>query len=350
MNYSSIYETYGKKLSEKIPELIFVSKKWSDNDLKWPFSDLDFRLILKDGFLDFYSINEKAFLIQKKMVKKNSGILGRILEHPPGYIFKYSELLTNYLEDINNWSFCYGDKKRFESIKMSNCNKKSFDYTYYINILRKRYKRFSFITEYKFDDKVLNKCYQVYCILWHYYYPCIYALNSLQNHLPQEYKILDFYHPKQKIIMSAYKDIVSNNHESLYKYNLDDLIICVDNEIEQYVSKLNVDIKMDSVTKDNYFEAIAMLRTRIARYLLYLDDLPNSDKGYLIEREINELRFIFSEIYKEQKNSVIKKIYDYICGDKDPADILRFTIKYLYENKDYFNELMNINKEDYNEV
>lgn len=348
--YNKIYEEYGKMLFEKVLDVIFVSKKWSDNDLVWPFSDLDFRLITDNKTIDFYTINEIIFSIQKEIIQKDSKILGRILEHPPGYIFKYSELIDNYMEDINNWSFCYGEKKKFDQIKKINGEKRLFDYNYYINIIKKRYKKFSFNTEYIFDDEKLNKCYRLYCVLWHYYFPCVYALNSLKNHSSQKNKIISTPNSQKEIILSVYNDIITNNFDNLYKYNLTSVINAVDTEIKYNIEEEELNNKNNCVNTNKYLEAISMLRTRIARYLLYLDSPQNNNKDYLIKREINELKFIISEIYKKNNNFEIKELYEYVNSDKEAINILEYTIKYLYKHRDYFNQLMNINKGDYYEV
>ena len=338
--YREIYKEYGKRLKETEPDVIFVSKKWCDNDLIWPFSDLDFRIIVEDKSIDFYEFNMALFHLQKRLIKKDYKTMKRILEHPPGYMFKKSELLYNYLEDINNWSFCYGDEKIFSEIKNMNTNKNKFDANYYMRIINKRYKKFSLDTEYEYEDAKLNKCFQNYCVLWHYYLPCIYALNSLESNIPQGNKTANISSIKNKTICSVYNYIANNNHNELIRYDYLDLSKIVEDEIKPRIKNL----KPKKVISEQYLEAIAMFRTRIARYLLYLDNIK-SDKDYLIKREINELRFIIFEIYKKHDDYIMKELYEHINSSNDAKKIIEYVLLYLRDHKNYFNKIMNMGEE-----
>ena len=85
-----------------------------------------------------------------------------------------------------------------------------------------------------------------------------------------------------------------------------------------------------------------MLRTRICRYKLYLDDTLTFDRNYLINREINELRFIINEINNKTKNTKVEELLKYINeDDKEPRDILEYSLQYFYNNKEIFNNIMN---------
>lgn len=341
--YSKVYKRFGKLLFNQQEELLFISKKWSNCDLVWPFSDLDFRIIVKDKTIDFLKVNTYVYEVQKHLILKDER-LKRILEHPPGYIFKYNELKENCFEDVNNWSFCYGNYKKYIKIKIKNRHS-NLSKQYYLNIINKRYKKFSLKNDYKNFNPKTNKKYNLYCSLWHYYFPCEYAINSLSNFKPEKYKI-NFRLIESGLLKKLYYDIIKDTKNYEEKYELNNVVKEIDLRLEKKLQRCHINLLEKQERYDRYFEAVAMLRTRISRYLLYLDTELKYDRDYLINREINELRFIFAEIYSKNKSKIIKVVYEYVISDNKPRNILEYTLKYLNQNNKYFNSLMNLISEE----
>ena len=339
--YEFIYEEYGEKMKNSIGDIIFVSKKWNDADLVWPFSDLDIRIILEKKKYDFFEINEKIFEVHKRIEKQNK-INQRILEHTPGYVFLENELFNHRVEDVNNWSFCYGDISKFKKLKdyYKRFNKANKNNDYYKRIIIKRYKKFSFDNEFNQYKNEEHDKYMIYCIVWHYYFPCIYAIYSINDNKVKNRKI-DENFIKNDMILSIYKKI-KDGSISNKDYNINDLIKIVDKEISQELIKNNIKLIIEKSDDTNILEAISMLRTRICRYKLYLDDTLTFDRNYLINREINELRFIINEINNKAKNTKVEELLKYINEeDKEPRDILEYSLQYFYNNKEIFNNIMN---------
>ena len=338
-NYKKIYEKYSENIMRDIDDIIFVSKKWNDADLIWSFSDLDLRIILENNNYNFFKINEEIYKTHKKIVSlaKNNQ---RILEHPPGYIFFEQELINNRVEDVNNWSFCYGNKSTFNNLKNLYSNRTDCkNINYYKKIIAKRYKNFSFKNEFnQYKGEELWK-YRIYCAIWHYYLPCLYAIYSISDIEVKKKKCAE------ELIKNQYlKEIYHNiKNNSISRIDVDQLLKIIDTEISNELKQNNIDLTIGETSeKDNILEAISMLRTRICRYKLYLDSTLEFDRNYLINRELNELKFIINEIHKNMKIKETKLLLEHINLDSiNTKDKLEYTLKYLYDNQEVFNNIMN---------
>lgn len=349
--YKLIYNEYGKKISSKIQEFEFLSKKWQNKDLYFPFSDLDFRIVLNANNVDYFKINEDIYKIHLQLVKKDVR-LSRIIEHPPGFIFSNEELLifNKYNADVLYSSFCYGNGKNYKKIKRK-C-KKEFLYNVNIennlyNILNKRYKKFSFDTEIKEAYYFDIRKYYVYCILWHYYFPCIFAIRCLKNKKICSKKISTLLLFDLSFIKLM--SIIKIKRETTIDFT--ELINKIDKKIENKIIKdLMLNSNEDKKNKSQ-IECVGMLRTRVCRYKYYLSNELTFDTEYLIEREISETKNIFEELYKNNniKNKekildIIKILYMQNISSKEKLELI---LQELYNNKEYFNYIM---RGDFSEI
>ena len=208
-----------------------------------------------------------------------------------------------------------------------------------MKIIAKRYKNFSFKNEFnQYKGEELWK-YRIYCAIWHYYLPCLYAIYSISDIEVKKKKCAE------ELIKNQYlKEIYHNiKNNSISRIDVDQLLKIIDTEISNELKQNNIDLTIGETSeKDNILEAISMLRTRICRYKLYLDSTLEFDRNYLINRELNELKFIINEIHKNMKIKETKLLLEHINLDSiNTKDKLEYTLKYLYDNQEVFNNIMN---------
>lgn len=337
--YNTINKEYIEKIAGEIDGFLFASKKWVSEDYLWPFSDFDYRIVLKNGNkVDFFRLNEILYSIQLKMQTDNPKLC-RILEHPPGYLFFESEIMTNYLEDFRIWSFAGGDFEKFARFRgiLECCN--DFDMRYYQQIIKKRYQKFSFKTEYRDYRNNLAFSYDVYCVLWHYYFPCIFAIQSLKERKSKGRKIHEEFLNDVYII-----NLFQRLREGSCCFEEVDIPSVVA-EVEKSITDALIGVEFDKVHDDNsvklsFFEALGMLRTRIARLRLYLEP-DQIDRHYLVEREIIELNNIFSSLYQFVCSEQIKEALTILHLDITEEARLQELLHYLYNHRTYYNDFMN---------
>ena len=167
--YKQIESTLEREFAMYIPEVILVTKKWNNTDYIYPFSDIDYRLVVEDG-ADLFELNEKIYQVHYNCVQKiQYGT--RILEHPPGFLY-YRNELSNL--SINRDSFCRdtyssGEKKLFEDTYCK-IDTSLEDPVQVYEAFKHRYNNFTLKYEYKSYDPELTRFYEKYCVIWHYYY------------------------------------------------------------------------------------------------------------------------------------------------------------------------------------
>ncbi|MBO4616099.1 MAG: hypothetical protein J5717_01995 [Lachnospiraceae bacterium] len=298
MSYKKVEDIYWDKVLEQSNQVVLLTKKWSDEDLLYPYSDLDLRIITQDN-IDFFELNEKLYKAHCNTVMEvEDG--ERILEHPAGFMYKVSECVGNevYKIDFVKTSFVNGDEDLFIRAK-SSLDPKEIDKGWLESFYNKRYKRFTMKYEYKYKDQAKNKIFEKYCIVWHYYIPCVYALQCMVSGINFTNKIdRDWYSPEFQ------KKIEDFKHGIVPKEEPEELIREVDAELGKLVQKYSINwhIKDSKVG----YEAKYMLRTRISRLLFYLYPVNSIDTMYLQQRECGELNSIF-QFYKE---NTAGKIWD----------------------------------------
>lgn len=337
--YRAINNEYIEKIASKSDHFLFATKKWTYEDYLWPFSDFDYRIVISDGCeVDFFQLNEILYIIQLHMQTENSQ-LRRILEHPPGYVFFESEIMTEYLEDFRIWSFAGGNSEKFLEFKDFLNSRRNFDKYFYQKIIGKRYHKFSFKTEYRDYTKNKISAYEVYCVLWHYYFPCMFAVQSLKERKSKGHKI-----QKEFLESGFISDIFQRLHDDGCNFETVDIPSVV-GEVEKIITEAISRVDYEEAENGNYtvmpfIEALGMLRTRIARLRLYLE--PDMiDRNYLIVREITELKNIFSSLYHYSYSWKFAEALAILYLNIDEEERLRKLLRHLYNNRAYFNAYMN---------
>lgn len=180
--YNQIENSYGEDLSHRIPSYLLLAKKWQDEDLIWPFSDLDFRVLLKNLPASWIELNEHIYDTHRTHVRSHP-LNQRILEHPPGFIFLAREIEGGWgpAADIATWSLCHGPQKILHSFQMmSQATPWSpEDADYYYSLLRARLGVYDLAND--SDDNIVGNraYYALHCICWHYFMPVWFASAAL---------------------------------------------------------------------------------------------------------------------------------------------------------------------------
>lgn len=337
--YRVINDEYIGKIASEMDYFLFAAKKWAYEDYLWPFSDFDYRIVIKDGSdIDFFRLNEILYIVQLQMQTENPQ-LRRIMEHPPGYIFFESEIMTDYLEDFRIWSFAGGNSEKFFEFKNFLDSRKDFDQCFYQKIIEKRYRKFSFKTEYRDYTKDIITTYEIYCVLWHYYFPCMFAIQSLKEGRSKGQKIhKDFLKP------GFISDTFQRLHDVGSHFDAMDISFVI-GEVEKPIAEEISEVVYDNADNDNYMtmsfvEAMGMMRTRIARLRLYLEQ-DKIDRHYLAIREIAELNNMFSTLYQYSGIGKFAETLSILHLDIREEERLRMLLRHLYNNRMYYNDFMN---------
>lgn len=331
--YKQIEYIIGSQLAKYIPEVILVTKKWNNTDYIYPFSDIDYRLVVEDG-TDLFRLNERLYEAHYKCASEIS-YGTRILEHPPGFIY-YQKELKNLSIDRDIFcrdSYSSGDKKLFDEtysrIETSLAN--SFQV---YESFKQRFNKFSLKYEFKSYDSELKQFYEKYCVIWHYYLPCIYFLNVLKNNRTYNHKINDCWYSGS--FLELIEDFRNKKEPSR---DMEDLIKLVDEELIT-ITKNNTNFKSNFEKTDSN-DVLFMLRTRIARILYYINPPKACDTLYLQERECKELNKIFVSFYKNETNTIWKSLLNVLGSNwLSTTNKLQEIVKILYSERSYLSEIM----------
>lgn len=339
--YRAYNTQYVEAIHATIDTMLFVTRKWQESDYIWPFSDMDYRYVLKtDVCVDFFALNESIYQIHIAMQHQDVHCQ-RILEHPPGYFFFVDETENVYFEDYRVWSFAGGNAEAFRQFQAHLDAREDFDTQYYHKILAKRLKKFSLETEFAGYDSPQLAVYNAYCVLWHYAFPCLFALHSLYRRRSVRCKVCLAW-LENPLLKTCYTRMYAGAPtESLPP--MDELIDAATAEILKTADLLGIPTDNLGISVENgvqYFEAVAMLRTRMARMLLYLEE-DAVDRVYLANREIVELTNLFDSIAQHNGTDTDRQVCTLLHQDQSAVEKVRMLRNYMLENKTYYNNLMN---------
>ena len=331
--YKKIECVLENQFAKYIPEVILITKKWNNNDYVYPFSDIDYRLVVEDG-TDLFRLNEQLYEVHYKCASEiRYGT--RILEHPPGFIYYQNELKNL---SINRDIFCRdsylsGDKRLFDDTYFR-IDTSLVDSFQVYEAFKQRVNNFSLKYEYKSYDSELMQFYEKYCVIWHYYLPCIYFLNVLKDRRTYNQKINECWYSEPFLTLI---DDFRNKKEP--SRDMKGLIKLVDDELN-IIMKNKLYFKLNYEKKDNN-DVLFMLRTRMARILYYLNPPSACNTLYLQERECKELKKIFFSFYINEKNDIWKSLLNVLESNSlSTTNKLQAILKYLYSERSYMSEII----------
>ena len=305
--YRDIVDEYYWELKQNLGDDISLFIKWKTDDFVFPFSDVDMRIILND-YGSITDTNYILYEIHKKMVAKVP-FGARILEHPYGFLYFTNDASKGILvpDDIKRCSFANGNPRYFEELKKA-AGAYSMSTSYISRILDHRFGKYNTNNEYVFKDYSYQKQYSTYCLLWHYYIPCVYAFECLKAAQVYDTKInLEWYNN------DYLKQIIIDYQEGFIRDYSNEIVLReISNEIECLQTTSSYFEKNDYSIN----EAICMLRIRICRILYYLNPPSDVNTDYLIRRELKELSFISSRLHEhfqftdDESFSLLQNDYD----------------------------------------
>lgn len=324
--YKDILDEYYCELKRNLGDDISLFIKWKTDDFVYPFSDVDMRIILND-YGSITDTNHILYEIHKKMVVKVP-FGARILEHPYGFLYFTSDAANGTFvpDDIKRCSFVNGNPGYLEELKKV-AGACSMSTSYISRILDNRFGKYSTNNEYIFKDYSYQKQYSTYCLLWHYYIPCVYAFECLKANQVYDTKInLKWYNN------DYLKQIIIDYQEgNIRNYSNETILRQITNEIEC------MQVNNHCFEKNDYSinEAICMLRIRICRILYYLNPPSDVNTDYLIRRELKELSFISSRLH-EQLQFTDDANYSLLPTDYDNKANLRAILERLQSKADVY--------------
>lgn len=170
--YKKIENEYGSLLNKHLPHYSILLKKWQDIDLRWPHSDLDFRIILQGNDIDWIETNIACYNIHYDLVSSQER-WKRILEHTAGYIFLEKEINQNIVitAEFLTWSYSHGNQSLFNIWKNNYQTNtwSSSDESLYHNLISNRLGCYNL--EKDSTDNIISDTldYQLHCLCWHYF-------------------------------------------------------------------------------------------------------------------------------------------------------------------------------------
>ena len=352
-SYKFVNEKYATEVKSQVSGVILISHKWQSDDLIWPYSDIDYRFVVKNIPINWIDINEKLYNIQYNLIEKYP-VCRRLLEHPPGNIYTEGDLFEGYgnAGDISTWNVVYDENHIGPTIINYYRNKgwSRGDDWYYFSLLKKQLMNYSFTQDVNDNQLFDDDKYSQHCLFWHYFAQNWFALYAIN----------------QKVRAKGKRDSIINYQSSHYLF--DNVISSVDskyadqidiqlkfNEIESFMKKqlqkCDVDISTnDQISRNLLMRVISMLRTRPSRYLLYLKPPKNFDTNFLIRREHEEIFFIMKVLNQfASVNSLaddmlpIEKASDIFRNISKSCEAVNNLLDSFYEYQDAFNSICNMN-------
>ena len=189
----------------------------------------------------------------------------------------------------------------------------------------------------------MNSKYKKYCVLWHYYIPCIYALRCKKDCINYNYKINYEWYDKQ--ILDLIYAFQSGEEP---KETLDELLKMVNEALEKETNTqfFELPIIKSTISKEKVF----MLRTRIARIIYYLNPPNQCNTLYLQERECIELLSIFLFCREHYKNPIWNKLIDLLeLKTLSASSKLEQVMQNMYKEKVFLTQVMML-EESINEI
>lgn len=268
-----------------------VTKKWQDNDLVWPHSDIDLRIIVDEPPADWISFNEQLAQLQRELVTADP-ILRRVLEHPPGWVFLRREVDAGLVPaaEMATLSHSFGDHAAVDQWRKEALARpwSAEDDRFYRGIIAARADGAYRLEADSADNVVLDADrYAAHCVSWHYLAPVVFASASLHacRRLSGKTEAL---HAYPIATVTEFLSLARNG------YRAAPTPAALLRQARRAITALpTLPVPAPSTdgtpTRAEVASAVGALRCRIGRYSYYLAPPPLAATGYLIDRETKDL-------------------------------------------------------------
>lgn len=268
-----------------------VTKKWQDNDLVWPHSDVDLRIILEEPPADWVIFNEQLAQVQRELVDADP-ICRRHLEHPPGWVFLRRELDAGLVPaaEVSTWSHCFGDQRAVERWRREAISRpwSAEDERFYHSILAARADGAYRLEADSAENVVIDADqYGAHCVSWHYLAPIVFAIACLTMRKRLSGKTEAF----QVFANTAVTEFLQLANSGYKNAPAPSVLLEGAHRAASALPDLPVAGRLfdGMLTPAEVTSSIGLLRCRIARCSYYLHPPIMARTGYLIDRETKDL-------------------------------------------------------------
>ena len=313
--HSATEQAYGEELGDSLAQFALLAKKWQDEDIIWPHSDLDLRVVLWEAPPDWLRFNEALAEAHRSQVGRDP-LMRRVLEHPPGFVFLARELDQQLVRpaEISTWSISHGPTLRLECWRDLHANLPWTvdDEEFYWSLLSARTAgRYSLASD-STDNVTRHRSeYLYHCVMWHYFAPCHVATHALATRIRATGKASTMSltgHGLARDVLAAaksgYRGAVTAaallglaGHEfALPERCTPDAALHIAAPVAQDAVGNSLADRLPmpaghgaAERKRRLVGSLATLRCRPARFLYYLKPSPGAVTAYLLGRESKDL-------------------------------------------------------------
>ena len=335
--YQEITDAYASELRHALGSRFSLFAKWTPDDYVYPFSDVDLRIAMPEAE-DLNEISDILCRVHRKMVA-SVPFGDRILEHPYGFLYLDRDIAENRViaDDIKRCYFVNGEVSAFRKLAVA-AEAYAMSDPYFLRIIDGRLGRFTMINEYRFRDPVYQKQYETYCLLWHYYLPCAYAVECLKAGRVYPQKIcLDWYRSEY-----LSQIILEYREGRIGVYDNDLVLKETERDLRRMLTKLPDRHASRRQEEDRALvtEAVCMLRTRCCRIAYYLAPPLGIDTKYLMRRELSEFERI--ACYLDTCGEAAKELRQILRSDGSEAQKLRYIKRSMEERAEEYKQLCRV--------
>ncbi|MGH3564897.1 MAG: hypothetical protein ACRDRH_02450 [Pseudonocardia sp.] len=288
--YQQVETAYTTALRAEVGTAVTVTKKWPNEDLLWPHSDLDLRIVLDEALADWVSFNDGLARVHRRVLEADP-VRRRVLEHPPGWVFLRSELDRGLVPaaEVATWSSSGGDPAALQAWQIESGARPwgGEDERFYRGILGGRTGGRYRLAADSADNVVTGReRYGVHCVVWHFLAPVLFAHTALvERRRPAGKSAVLGHHPNPQVRDMYHAATAAHPAVTDPDRLLDQVTQLVDT-----LRPISAGSDQDNgPTRAELVSALGVLRCRIARYGYYLDPPADVATGYLIDRESKDL-------------------------------------------------------------
>ena len=289
--YRHVQAAYNTALRRAFGAAVTTTRKWQDEDLRWPHSDLDLRVLLGQPPDDWIEFNDALAQAHRALVAATP-LRRRVLEHPPGWIYFRDELARSLVPaaELVTWSATSDADVEAVAGWRSATTARPWsveDMRFYSAILRSRVNgRYRLAADSAANIVIERDRYGPHCVLWHFLAPVVFACTALSTRTRP---------PGKTAAMAAHPDLAVRKMLRRSQAGYGDvpdtpaLLDCVRRLVDAQIPRTMPTDLTPPPTAAEVVGAIGVLRCRAGRYGYYLDPPAGVSTGYLVDRESKDL-------------------------------------------------------------